>query len=133
MAKRKSKSKTHSPAAPTNVSANRPVRLAVVSAPRLSPQTLRELQDLRRFDPTASTRPASSVRRDQARLTQPVRRAKKPTKPAPLWSQPQFAVPKKVAICVRRQTRKEVLHAKKVAGKSGLKKPRRNMWSKIRC
>ena len=131
MAKKK-KSSTHSPAAPPNVSANRP-RLAVVSAPRLSPQTLRELGDLRQFDPTRSTSPARSIRRDQARLTLPVRRAKKPNKLAPLHALPGFSMPPKVAICVRRQTRKEVLHAKKVAGKSGLKKPRRNFWSKVRC
>lgn len=46
-----------------------------------------------------------------------------------------FKAPQKVAICVRRSTRKEVLHA---LGKSGRgsrfhKKPRRNFHSNTRC
>lgn len=43
--------------------------------------------------------------------------------------------PWQVMICVRRQRRKEVLHAmKKTGGRGGrMKKPRRNFWSEVRC
>lgn len=44
-----------------------------------------------------------------------------------------FDEPKKLAICIRRQRRKEVLHAKGVAGSKNLKKPTRNEWSEISC
>lgn len=44
-----------------------------------------------------------------------------------------FAVPDKVAICVRRKRRKEVMFAKNKAGKSGQKRPKRNYWSSISC
>lgn len=128
---KKSKS-SHSPAAPATVSANR-LRLAVVSVPRLSPTSLRELEDRRLFSPDKSVRGPASIRRQQARLTQPVRRAKNPHRPSPLHALPAFHMPERVALCVRRKIRKEVLHAFKVAGKSGLKKPRRNFWSKVKC
>lgn len=44
-----------------------------------------------------------------------------------------FALPKRVALCVQRKTRKEVLHANKIAGKNGLKAPRRSANSSISC
>lgn len=44
-----------------------------------------------------------------------------------------FAIPKRVALCVQRKNRKEVLHAKKIAGKNGLKAPRRSANSSISC
>lgn len=46
-----------------------------------------------------------------------------------------FDVPRKVAICVRRKQRKEVLHALKKTGRSGggRKKARRNIHSDIHC
>lgn len=44
-----------------------------------------------------------------------------------------FALPKRVALCVQRKNRKEVLHAKKIAGKNGLKAPRRSANSSISC
>lgn len=39
----------------------------------------------------------------------------------------------RVILCTRRKMRKEVLHAKGVAGTKGLKPPRFNYWSKISC
>ncbi|AZL83003.1 hypothetical protein [Apis mellifera associated microvirus 42] len=46
----------------------------------------------------------------------------------------RFAVPEKVALCVRRQRRKEVLHAFKKAGRKGpQKKHHRNQWSNVSC
>lgn len=44
-----------------------------------------------------------------------------------------FAEPQKLPICIRRETRKQVLHAKGVAGSKGLKKPTRNEWSDVSC
>lgn len=44
-----------------------------------------------------------------------------------------FAEPTRLALCVRRNQRKEVLHATGKAGKRGQKKPRRNFFSRITC
>lgn len=44
-----------------------------------------------------------------------------------------FDQPKTVIRCIRRKQRKEVLHALKVAGRGGLKHPRRNVYSSISC
>lgn len=44
-----------------------------------------------------------------------------------------FASPDKVMVCVRRNARKEVLHALKKTGKSGQKRPRRSAYSDINC
>lgn len=43
-----------------------------------------------------------------------------------------FKIPKKVAICVRRKQRKEVLFAKRKAG-HGTARPKRNQWSDVHC
>lgn len=44
----------------------------------------------------------------------------------------RFAVPQQVAVCARRQIRKEVIHAKGVAGKR-VRRPKRNAWSSVSC
>lgn len=44
-----------------------------------------------------------------------------------------FQAPHDVLVCVRRNTRKEVLHAFKKTGKSGQKRPRRTPFSNIQC
>lgn len=44
-----------------------------------------------------------------------------------------FEQPQEVITCVRRNSRKEVLHAKGIAGKKGLRKPRRNPFSSVKC
>lgn len=45
-----------------------------------------------------------------------------------------FSIPRLVALCVRRKTRKEVLHAlRKTGGGSGRRRPRRNFWSNVKC
>lgn len=82
--------------------------------------------DLRRWDPTTSIRPAHAVRRAASRLAVPFR----PTTYLP--SVVAFADPRKVHLCVRRETRKRVMHA---LGKAGhrVRKPRRNKWSSISC
>lgn len=44
-----------------------------------------------------------------------------------------FAAPRSVAICVRRQTRRQVMHAIGKAGKVGQRRPRRNQHSGVSC
>lgn len=44
-----------------------------------------------------------------------------------------FASPSSVLICVRRERRKEVLHALGKAGKRGQRKPRQSAYSDISC
>lgn len=54
----------------------------------------------------------------------------------PLTDRVAFAVPKSVAVCVRRSRRREVLHALGVAGGKGVGrniKHHRNEWSEIGC
>lgn len=43
-----------------------------------------------------------------------------------------FKIPDKVAICIRRKQRKEVLFAKRKTGR-GSARPKRNKWSDIHC
>lgn len=44
-----------------------------------------------------------------------------------------FAEPDRTVVCIRRQTRKEVLFAKKRAGRGGMRRPKRSWLSKISC
>lgn len=82
------------------------------------------------------------VRTTPARLTlAPV--ARKPAKAPPRPSQAvwrgslapvQFRAPNQVIVCVRRKTRREVLHALNLTGRgSGGGRRRRNVWSSIGC
>lgn len=85
-----------------------------------------ETGDRRRYHPNKFLQTPAAIRRDAVRLVQP------------LWSEPRsvsFAVPKKVALCVRRKVRKEVMFAKGHGGmKVSRQKPRKNnYWSRISC
>lgn len=44
-----------------------------------------------------------------------------------------FGVPRQVAVCVRRAERREVLHARGVAGRSGQRTPSYSWRSSVRC
>lgn len=44
-----------------------------------------------------------------------------------------FAEPDVLPLCIRRKRRKQVLHAKGIAGSRGLRPPRRNSWSEVSC
>lgn len=44
-----------------------------------------------------------------------------------------FERPREVLVCVRRSRRREVLHARGVAGRRGLRPPRRNAYSAVSC
>lgn len=47
--------------------------------------------------------------------------------------QQAFTVPSRLMVCVRRKVRREVLHAKREAGRGGMRRPRRNFLSSISC
>lgn len=50
-----------------------------------------------------------------------------------LSSQLMFRPSAHTIVCIRRQTRKEVMHATGKAGRKGQRRPRRNEWSSISC
>ena len=91
-----------------------------------------QVDDRRFFDPAGPLRPAYSVYRADRRLI-----AKSSTVGSPrndtLSARVGFAVPKRVAVCVRRQQRKEVIHALGKQGGGGSRRRRRNSWSDIDC
>lgn len=94
---------------------------------------LRPIEDRRTYHPLRAFRPAQSLgRRDAARvvLERPRQRPGRSFFPIDVF---KFAVPRKVAICVRRKERRETLFAKKLT-RSGAGAPkRRNYWSAISC
>lgn len=95
--------------------------------------------DRRYFDPEPeATRPAKRLSGRPARVVAPppAKRAVAPAgRPAKLLSPSTllFARSAGVAVCVQRGVRREVLHAKGVAGQSGLNPPRRGPYSGVRC
>lgn len=113
-----------------------PRRRSQNPAPEMEPLILPV--DRRHYNPEPElTRPARRVSGVPARVVAPP--LKKRLSPAgkrlPALSPAAllFARPAGVAVCVQRGIRKEVLHAKNVAGKTGLKAPRRGPYSKVKC
>lgn len=93
------------------------------------------LDDRRSFHPAGPMRPASSFRRADRRIV-----LKQSSKFAPLRNDTYadwrigFSVPKRVAICVRRKQRKEIIHALKLSGKGArARRHKRNYWSGVDC
>lgn len=87
---------------------------------------LQELEDRREFHPEADKRPARAKRRADAALVVP----QKSTSFVP--SAVGFSRPGGVALCVRRHARREVLHAKGIAG-SHVRPGRWSEYSWIDC
>ena len=85
------------------------------------------IEDRREWNPEPIS-PARSSPRYGARLTVDRSPARSQTK-----ARVSFAMPNKVAICVRRGIRREVLHALAIAGGKGFRKPRRGPYSSISC
>jgi len=83
------------------------------------------LEDRRRYNPNRQHAPAAAARSGDRRLT--------PVPPPGALSRINFAKPNNVAICVRRKIRKEVIHAKRIAGKRGLAGGKWNWHSKVGC
>lgn len=85
------------------------------------------IEDRRRYHPLKQYAPPQATRRSAARLV--LRGAVALGTKAPVG----FRAPAKVMLCIRRKQRKEVMHATKNAGKGGLRKPKRNIWSDVKC
>lgn len=86
---------------------------------------LREVEDRREFHPARRLRPARMV----SGLPAPHKQKSKSFQAM----QPSFAVPKGVAICVRRKERREVLFARRKTRKGSGGGRRFNEWSKVKC
>lgn len=106
----------------------------VIANPRLSapvsfsrPLDLLAIEDRRTFHPARMFRaPLSVSRRAFAKVVaRPNRALHRETF--------SFAVPQKVALCVRRKERREVLHALKRTRSGGGRSKRRNAWSAVKC
>lgn len=106
---------------------------------------LRQLEDRRTFHPAGRQRPAAGffLPRHQLRVATPKRSVSVVTGPyqgvspsAALFSSPPigvgFVAPRQVAICIRRKTRREVIHARGIAG-SKVRRPRRTEYSGVIC
>lgn len=96
---------------------------------RLRLRPLPVIEDRRFFHPLQDVKPAATFsRRDQSRVV-----LSKPNRPFKFPDVLKFRVPKRVALCVRRKERKEVLHAlgRLRSGRGGRK--RRNYWSNVSC
>lgn len=92
---------------------------------------LQLLEDRRLFHPDAELRAPRSFF-TKPRLVIPP--AKQPLRNGAMFTSPKigFEVPRNVAICVRRKTRKEVIIAKRLARNGGGAK-HRNIWSNVKC
>lgn len=111
-----------------------PLRLR--AAPLRSPNAL---ADRRLYHPNPFLRPAPSTWRAATRLvvaTTPMRRGDRSEvrlRRGVLEPNVQFAVPKRVIVCIRRKQRREVLHAMKRTGSGKGRRRRRNEWSSVIC
>lgn len=119
--------------------------------PNYNPQPPKVLEsDRRKHNPTRSISPlhpkaaarltvktANYARaqylRAQLFTNSPVKYARRKAGISTLSERISFNAPKRLELCIRRAMRKQVMHAKKHAGKKGQKRPNRNFWSKISC
>lgn len=91
---------------------------------RMYEDHLRLLEDRRLYKPDARTRPPAASPQRAARVKA------KPNR----FNGLQFSIPNRVAICIRRKIRREVMHALKLRKKgAGSRNRRRNFWSRISC
>ncbi|QXP44321.1 MAG: hypothetical protein [Arizlama microvirus] len=87
---------------------------------------LSEVEDRRTFHPGGRVnRPPTSPRRRLVKINI------KPTMHSPVVQ--SFHAPSHVAVCVRRKTRDEVLHALKKTGRGSGRPKRFNQFSKVKC
>lgn len=161
--KSKTHTQTAARSHPPTRTAKTSVLLPVAPSPSLVPRVtlkapvLSQVEDRRRFHFDGPRRPALKTSGMPARVVAVDRNRAKPS----TWSKvgspararsaraqinrfgPQvhsqtkgqlvFDAPKHVVVCIRRQRRKEVLHALNKAGKGGMRPPRRNWLSRIGC
>lgn len=103
---------------------------------RVSPVDHSLWSDRRLYHPLGPVAPAQAVRRSAAAVVVRSQQDRPRARVRPATYSPHglvFTEPRLVDICVRRAKRKEVLFAKRKAGKSGQRKPKRNYWSSISC
>lgn len=125
MAKRRSTSRQRM-RAPQRVSRNSIANPRLLR-PIIRPVDLRVFEDRRTFHPSPVRWPAQ-VHMRGARPSRLVERGR-----AFSFLSPAFVAPKRVALCVRRKTRREVILALG-HGRSGSRAPRRrNQWSNVKC
>lgn len=113
-------------------SANR-VAAPVYRLSSVLPDLVRRLEDRRTFHPLRDFRPARALSRFSAEVVLS-RRADKVQRTALPTDVFRFRVPAEVALCAKRQRRKEVLFAKKLTRKgSGAKNRNRNYFTGVSC
>lgn len=102
---------------------------------RYVPSPVTFIEDRRLFHPLGAFAPARSLDRRSRLIVHPPNVNKSVRRnDFRVPSAVGFDVPSRVAVCVRRKQRKEVLHAKRFTGRgSGGGKHRRNYWSDVRC
>lgn len=105
-----------------------PVALSLLRRPVVLPPV--SYTDRRFYNPVRSTAPVPAFRRSATRLVAPM--VARRGVAAKVFAAPRFAAPRSVMLCRRRQSRKEVIHAKGIAG-SRVRRPRRNEWSAVPC
>lgn len=108
-----------------------------IANPRLASSVvltpLKSISDLRTFHPLEEMRPLFSTVRKASRVLPynvNVGRNRK-ANVLTFAERFRFADPRKVAVCVRRKQRREVLFALRKTGAGGRK--RRNQWSNVKC
>lgn len=97
---------------------------------RHSAVTDRSVEDRRVFHPEGEYRAPRSIVGGYTRF---VPRASSSLRRDQVPESLGFYEPNKVLVCVRRKIRRQVLHAKGIAGGRGFNPPRFNFWSSVSC
>lgn len=92
-------------------------------------QNLLAIEDRRMWTPREET-PRGFFRRSTKQVVQPYK-ARRLRNDVP--AQVRFAVPREVAVCVRRKQRRSVLFALRKTGKGSRSRRKRNAFSEFRC
>lgn len=104
----------------------------VVTVTRPTPRPLQQVEDRRHWHPLGKAAPAGVIGRRAARAIIEKPRSNPYRDPFPSLKL-GFAVPSKVALCVRRKTRREVIHATGQTRKGAGARRRRNPYSNVEC
>lgn len=111
-------------------------RILTPRPPRTWSQNLRLVEDRRSYHPEALTqmRPVRMINSQRPRLIPVAFSSPKYKFNNLVPTAIGFKIPNKVAICVRRKQRKEILHALKKTGRGKrTSRGRRSQWSDIHC
>lgn len=95
---------------------------------QVPPRSSLKIYEDRRIYHPARARPVRTKRRVAS-----IRASRLTSLYSPPINKIEFTQPKQVLICVRRQRRREILHALGKAGQKGQRKPKRNFWSEVSC